>query len=129
MAAIEVITNLGVDQVLISTPIQLFIAWRVRVVTGSLLLPFMISLFAMCSLGRSLYYLSATIADLPCIIGGGISVTTIVTLRPRFAQFGQFHPEVITWLVSSATCDVFLTGSLVYSLVRALPSPPSCEWH
>jgi len=84
--------------VLISTPIQLFIAWRVRVVTSSILLPVLISIFAICSLG------------------GGIATTIIVTLHPRFADFGQFHPEVITWLVSSASCDVFLTGSLVYSL-------------
>ncbi|KAJ7473029.1 hypothetical protein B0H11DRAFT_2236574 [Mycena galericulata] len=84
--------------VLVSTPIQLFIAWRVRVVTRSRILPSIISIFAIVSLG------------------GGIAVTTIVTLRPRFTQFNEFHPEVITWLVSSAACDVFLTSSLVYSL-------------
>ncbi|KAJ7731676.1 hypothetical protein DFH07DRAFT_968670 [Mycena maculata] len=84
--------------VLISTPAQLFIAWRVRVVTQSRILPAIISLFAFVSLG------------------GGISVTTIVTLHPRFASFSSFHPEVITWLVASAACDVFLTASLVYSL-------------
>ncbi|KAJ7617117.1 hypothetical protein FB45DRAFT_222619 [Roridomyces roridus] len=84
--------------VLISTPIQLFIAWRVRVVTNSRILPAFISLFALISLG------------------GGASVTTIVTLHPDFSQFSQFHPEVITWLVSSAACDVMLTGSLVFSL-------------
>jgi len=84
--------------VLISTPIQLFIAWRVRVLTNSLILPSMIGALAIVS------------------FGGGISVTTIVTLHPPFADFPQFHPEVITWLVSSAACDVVLTSSLVYSL-------------
>ncbi|KAJ7501120.1 hypothetical protein B0H11DRAFT_2224952 [Mycena galericulata] len=84
--------------VLVSTPIQLFIAWRVRVVTRSRILPSIISIFAIVSLG------------------GGIAVTTMVTLRPRFSQFKEFHPEVITWLVSSAACDAFLTSSLVYSL-------------
>ncbi|KAJ7450499.1 hypothetical protein B0H11DRAFT_1657352, partial [Mycena galericulata] len=85
-------------KVLVSTPIQLFVAWRVRVVARSRVLPCIISIFAIVSLG------------------GGIAVTTITVLRPRFAQFNEFHPEVITWLVSSAACDVFLTSSLVYSL-------------
>ncbi|KAJ7655968.1 hypothetical protein DFH06DRAFT_1473722 [Mycena polygramma] len=84
--------------VLVSTPIQLFIAWRVRVVTNSWILPVVISILAIIS------------------FGGGISVTTIVSLHPAFADFGSFHPEVITWLVSSAACDVVLTASLVYSL-------------
>ncbi|KAJ7116938.1 hypothetical protein C8R44DRAFT_983293 [Mycena epipterygia] len=84
--------------VLVSTPVQLFIAWRVRVVTNSFILPFIITLLAIVSLG------------------GGISTSTIVTLHPDFASFPQFTAEVITWLVASAACDVFLTGSLVYSL-------------
>ncbi|KAJ7723288.1 hypothetical protein DFH07DRAFT_1005624 [Mycena maculata] len=88
----------AVITVLISTPIQLFIAWRVRTVTRSFILPSIIALFAIVS------------------FGGGVAVTTIVTIHPDFADFGSFHPEVITWLVSTAACDVFLTGSLVYSL-------------
>ncbi|KAJ7478404.1 hypothetical protein FB451DRAFT_1557078 [Mycena latifolia] len=84
--------------VLISTPVQLFIAWRVRVVTRSFVLPAIIILLAIVS------------------FGGGISVTTVVTLHPEFASFPQFKPEVITWLVATSACDVFLTSSLVYSL-------------
>jgi hypothetical protein len=39
-------------------------------------------------------------------------------LHPEYASFPNFRVEVVTWLVSSTTCDVFLTGALVYSLVR-----------
>ncbi|KAJ7116935.1 hypothetical protein C8R44DRAFT_791666 [Mycena epipterygia] len=84
--------------VFVSTPAQLFIAWRVRVVTNSFILPSIICLLAIVS------------------FGGGISTTTIVTLHPDFGSFREFTTEVITWLVASAACDVFLTGSLVYSL-------------
>ncbi|KAJ7925589.1 hypothetical protein B0H13DRAFT_2314387 [Mycena leptocephala] len=84
--------------VLISTPIQLFIAWRVRVVTRSWVSPVIISILAIIS------------------FGGGIATTTVVSIHPDFASFSSFHPEVITWLVSSTACDVFLTASLVRSL-------------
>ncbi|KAJ7875651.1 hypothetical protein B0H13DRAFT_1632580, partial [Mycena leptocephala] len=87
-----------INQVLVSTPIQLFIAWRVRIVTRSAMLPILISVLAMVS------------------FGGGIAVTTIVSLHPNFSDFPSFKPEVITWLVSTSACDVLLTGSLVYSL-------------
>ncbi|KAJ7184937.1 hypothetical protein C8R46DRAFT_1343911 [Mycena filopes] len=88
----------GVLTVLISTPIQLFIAWRILVVTHSMILPVIISLLAIIS------------------FGGGIAVTTVVSLHPAFSSFPSFQPEVITWLVSTAACDTLLTASLVYSL-------------
>ncbi|KAJ7155252.1 hypothetical protein C8R46DRAFT_1296654 [Mycena filopes] len=89
---------LATRQVLISTPIQFFIAWRIYVVTRSLLLPAVLVILAIVS------------------FGGGIATTTIVSLHPKYSEFGQFHVEVITWLVSSTICDVLLTASLVYSL-------------
>ncbi|KAJ7171390.1 hypothetical protein C8R46DRAFT_1262820 [Mycena filopes] len=88
----------GVLTVLVSTPIQLFIAWRIHVVTRSLILPAIVSLLALVSLG------------------GGIATTTVVSLHPKLASFPTFRLEIIVWLVSSAACDVFLTVSLVYSL-------------
>jgi len=84
--------------VLISTPIQFFIAWRIHVVTRSYVLPGIILILAIVS------------------FGGGIATTTVVSLHPDYASFGDFHAEVITWLVSSTACDVLLTASLVYSL-------------
>ncbi|KAJ7811041.1 hypothetical protein B0H13DRAFT_2243341 [Mycena leptocephala] len=80
--------------VLISTPIQLFIAWRVR--------------------SHPLVGFSNHLAIIS--FGGGIATTTVVSIHPDFASFSSFHPEVITWLVSSTACDVFLTASLVRSL-------------
>ncbi|KAJ7824784.1 hypothetical protein B0H14DRAFT_2822530 [Mycena olivaceomarginata] len=88
----------GVLTVLISTPIQLFIAWRIQVVNRSYVLPVIIFVLAMIS------------------FGGGLATTVVVTLHPDFANFADFHVEIITWLISSTLCDVVLTASLVYSL-------------
>ncbi|KAJ7129085.1 hypothetical protein C8R46DRAFT_1143751 [Mycena filopes] len=84
--------------VLISTPIQLFMAWRIHVITRSPVLPVIISILALASLG------------------GGIAVSIVVTLHPKFQDFSSFRSEVYFWLISSATCDVVLTLTLAYSL-------------
>ncbi|KAJ6484001.1 hypothetical protein C8R45DRAFT_294882 [Mycena sanguinolenta] len=84
--------------VLISTPVQVFIAWRILVVTRSYVLPGLIFILAMVSLA------------------GGVATTTVVSIHPAFASFIQFRAEVATWLISSTLCDVVLTASLVHSL-------------
>ncbi|KAJ7847170.1 hypothetical protein B0H13DRAFT_1907415 [Mycena leptocephala] len=54
-------------------------------------------------------------------LGEGITTTTIITLHPAFASFGNFRAEIFTWLVSSTACDALLTASLVYSLLARWP--------
>ncbi|KAJ6566035.1 hypothetical protein B0H19DRAFT_1257325 [Mycena capillaripes] len=95
--------------VLVSTPIQLFIGWRIQVVTNSYIFPVIICILAIIS------------------FGGGIATTTIVSLHPDFSSFPTFHPEVVTWLVSSAACDIILTASLVYSLWTRKTNMPSTD--
>ncbi|KAJ7919670.1 hypothetical protein B0H13DRAFT_2656617 [Mycena leptocephala] len=84
--------------VAISTPIQLFVAWRVHVITRSYFFPLLIGLTSLISLA------------------GGLSVTIIVTLHSNYADFPNFNPFVITWLAASAACDVILSAALIYSL-------------
>ncbi|KAJ7457856.1 hypothetical protein FB451DRAFT_589608 [Mycena latifolia] len=84
--------------VAISTPVQLFIAWRVKMLTQSYFFPVVIALFSIISLG------------------GGFSVTIMLSLHPDYASFDHFHPFAITWLSSTAACDVILSGALIYSL-------------
>ncbi|KAF7311790.1 hypothetical protein MIND_00189500 [Mycena indigotica] len=84
--------------VLVSAPTQLFVAWRLHVITRS-------------------YFLSALIAILAFVaFVGGIVTSVVVSLHPNFASFASFKPEVITWLVASTACDVVLTAALVFSL-------------
>ncbi|KAN0074482.1 hypothetical protein V8E55_011894 [Tylopilus felleus] len=86
--------------VMISSPVQLFIAWRVKVMSKSSIIPGIISFFAITS------------------FIGGIAVTVSVTIINEYARFHQFDGAVITWLASSAVADIVITTSLVYSLMR-----------
>ncbi|KAF7376927.1 hypothetical protein MSAN_00110500 [Mycena sanguinolenta] len=76
--------------VLISTPVQIFIAWRILVVTRSYILPGLIFCLAMVSLA------------------GGVATTTVVSINPGFASFSRFRTEVSIWLIASTLCDVLL---------------------
>ncbi|KAF8551025.1 hypothetical protein OG21DRAFT_1487316 [Imleria badia] len=84
--------------VMISSPVQLFIAWRVKIMSKSGILPVIISFFAITS------------------FVGGVATTVSVTIINDYARFHQFDGAVITWLASSAAADVVITASLVYSL-------------
>ncbi|KAG9308600.1 hypothetical protein JVU11DRAFT_11706 [Chiua virens] len=86
--------------VLISSPVQYFIAWRLKVMSNSFVLPAIIGFFATTSLI------------------GGIATTISVTIINKYVDFHKFDGAVITWLASSAVADVIITASLVYSLVR-----------
>jgi len=90
----------GAVTVAISTPVQLFMAWRIKVLTGSTLLAAAISFLSLVALG------------------GGIWTTISVSLLPQFHQFSEFRAAPSTWLVSSATGDVVITTALVYSLSK-----------
>ncbi|KAJ7657382.1 hypothetical protein DFH06DRAFT_1298001 [Mycena polygramma] len=79
-------------------PIQLFTAWRISVITGSLILPIII---AMLSLGS---------------FGTGITVSAVVLRHPEFESFQNFSTEIILWLVLSAVCDIVIAGGMTHAL-------------
>ncbi|KAJ7267557.1 hypothetical protein B0H12DRAFT_1097661 [Mycena haematopus] len=83
---------------IVSAPIQLFAAWRISVITGSLVLPGFIALLSLCS------------------FSAGITVSTKVLLYPAFREFDLFTTEVIVWLVLSAVCDVVIAIGMTYAL-------------
>ncbi|KAJ7759578.1 hypothetical protein B0H16DRAFT_1816250 [Mycena metata] len=82
-------------QTLISTPCQLFLAWRIRRVTKSNWLSGLVALLSFASLV------------------GGVGATIGVALRPEFAQFHLLEPEITLWLASTAFADLFITAFLV----------------
>ncbi|KAK6977620.1 hypothetical protein R3P38DRAFT_519337 [Favolaschia claudopus] len=88
----------AVSVVAISTPVQMFTAWRIRVITGSIVLPLIISFLSVAS------------------FAGGLGVTIFVSIRNEFHQFQSFSSVIIVWLVASAVCDVLITIVLTYSL-------------
>ncbi|KAF8141312.1 hypothetical protein EV363DRAFT_9184 [Boletus edulis] len=86
--------------VMISLPVQLFIAWRVKVMSKSNVLPAIISFFAIAS------------------FAGGIAVTVgVILIDFQYALFSKNYGAVITWLTASAAADIIITASLVRSLL------------
>ncbi|KAI0726468.1 hypothetical protein C8Q72DRAFT_526455 [Fomitopsis betulina] len=78
--------------------VQMFFAWRVKVLTGKL--PAVI-LIAFCSL---------------CQWCGGIGTAIAVGMIPEFTHFQKFELIVIVWLAFSAVADTVIAISLVWHL-------------
>ncbi|KAL0576528.1 hypothetical protein V5O48_005448 [Marasmius crinis-equi] len=90
----------GPITVLISTPVQLFMAWRIKVISGSRLLAAIIAVLSLASLS------------------GGIYLGFAVARKPNFVQFVEFREGPSIWLVTSAVADVLVAVSLVWSLIQ-----------
>ncbi|KAF5349216.1 hypothetical protein D9756_009500 [Leucocoprinus leucothites] len=86
--------------VAISTPIQIFIAWRISVISGKWWVPAIIGILAVIS------------------SGGGIWLAQTVVEVQRFARKPDLHWPALMWLLASAIADVIITVSLVYSLAK-----------
>ncbi|KAF8512166.1 hypothetical protein BU17DRAFT_77415 [Hysterangium stoloniferum] len=94
------ITVLEPPAAAISTPIQLFVAWRIKIISGSRLLAAIIYFFALCS------------------FIGSLAATISASFFPKYEDLQKFKPAIITWLTSSAAADVAITVSLVWSLYK-----------
>ncbi|KAK7453320.1 hypothetical protein VKT23_011999 [Stygiomarasmius scandens] len=90
----------GVVTALISTPVQIFMAWRIRVVMQSWIPFVLVTIFAIASLTGSIWL--------------AISVTN----SPQFQSFNSFRAAPITWLVTSAAADILIAVYLVYGLSK-----------
>ncbi|KAJ3759898.1 hypothetical protein EV360DRAFT_81694 [Lentinula raphanica] len=105
-------TNGRILQTLVSTPVQIFMAWRIRIITEKNLPVAFISDVTVASDSYSL--LAAA---------GSIWLTVSVSNSPQFAKFNSFRAAPILWLVGSAVADIAISICLVYSLVGwILPS-------
>ncbi|KAF8129071.1 hypothetical protein EV363DRAFT_1432927 [Boletus edulis] len=92
-------TQSRTTQVMISTPVQLFIAWRVKITSKSTVLPATISLFAIVS------------------FVGGIATSVSVARSNEYPFFPKILGAMTTWLASSAAANVAITASLAHKLV------------
>lgn len=82
----------------IATAVQLFFAWRVRVLTGNWLAFMLIVVTAFAS------------------IVGGIGTAIYIHYIPHFEDFQKFEAIVIMWLISAAVCDSAITIALTWHL-------------
>ncbi|KAJ3968060.1 hypothetical protein EV361DRAFT_952674 [Lentinula raphanica] len=95
----------GLSTTLVSTPVQIFMAWRIRIITEKNLPVAFISDVTVASDSYSL--LAAA---------GSIWLTVSVSNSPQFAKFDSFRAAPILWLVGSAVADIAISICLVYSL-------------
>ncbi|EIW77424.1 hypothetical protein CONPUDRAFT_157673 [Coniophora puteana RWD-64-598 SS2] len=84
--------------VMTSTPIKLFLAWRVKLASNSTVIPLIICILAVTSLI------------------GGVATTISLCFIKQFSQLHRFEPAVLVWLVSSDVADVLITSSLSLNL-------------
>jgi len=81
-----------------ATIVQVFFAWRVKVLTG-------------CLISTAAIVLTATTSFL-----GSLGTTIAVVLYPEFIHFQRFRVIVIVWLVSSVVCDITITATISWYL-------------
>jgi len=86
--------------VCVSTPIQLFFAWRVKVLTHNTLLAVIITCFSLVSLG------------------GGVWTTALLIHLKLFALKPRLHWAALVWFLTSVVADVLIASVLVYSLSK-----------
>ncbi|KAJ7655500.1 hypothetical protein B0H17DRAFT_1213966 [Mycena rosella] len=86
--------------VLVSTPIQLYFAWRIRSLTKSYWVPITIAVLALAS----------------CT--GGIWTAAMIHIVQTFANKAKLHNSALVWFLSSCVADILITISLVISLTR-----------
>lgn len=103
--------------VIISTPIQIFIAWRIKIISRASWLALIICFLAIVSLGKfhGAKYMKLRLIT---ILGGGIWLTVTVIHIRRYARKPELHWPALTWLLASAIADVTITISLAFNLVR-----------
>ncbi|KAJ7057650.1 hypothetical protein C8F01DRAFT_1256279 [Mycena amicta] len=85
--------------VIVATPIQLFTAWRIKIITQSYIAPVLIALLSIAS------------------FGGGLLLSFSVLRSSQFIDFGVFATEAAVWLISSAVCDIVLAVAMAYALL------------
>ncbi|KAJ7184551.1 hypothetical protein C8R46DRAFT_1064410 [Mycena filopes] len=86
--------------VVVSTPIQLFFAWRIWRLTKSFWVPGFIALLSFASLA------------------GGVWTAAMLRILLTFANKPKLHNSALLWFLSSCVADVLITVSLVLSLSR-----------
>ncbi|KAK0221878.1 hypothetical protein IW262DRAFT_1551701 [Armillaria fumosa] len=88
---------------IIAAMVQVFFAWRVKVLTNNY---WFVSIIILASLAGG---------------SGGIATAVEVGFQPRFILFRNFKSVVILWLASECFADIFITVIMVWHLIFRLP--------
>ena len=117
------VMNLICLQAFIAALVQLFFAWRVKVLTSN---TFAVCVIVFCSIAQLCESKAAVLRFNSCVAnrrpsiffpGGGLGTSIAVGMIPEFTQFQRFQVIVIVWLAFSAVADTLITAALVWHLV------------
>jgi hypothetical protein len=86
--------------VMVSTPIQMFFAWRIKLLTKSNILAVIIVALSIISL-----------------VGGTYTTVLIIKIK-LFSRKPELHWPALVWFLSATLADVMITATLVLSLSR-----------
>ncbi|KAF7296374.1 hypothetical protein HMN09_01107500 [Mycena chlorophos] len=84
---------------LVSTPIQMFTAWRIKVITRAYILPGLIAFLSLVS------------------FVAGIDVFVNIVLIQKFQDFDLFGTQARLWLSTAAACDVLIAFGMRHVLL------------
>ncbi|KAJ3770145.1 hypothetical protein FB446DRAFT_847223 [Lentinula raphanica] len=90
----------GISTTIISTPVQIFMAWRIHVIMGTVIPAAGILLLSLSSLAGSIWLQFA------------------IQKTPQLAKLDDIHGAPSLWLISSAVADVVISCCLVYGLTK-----------
>ncbi|PPQ89892.1 hypothetical protein CVT25_004814 [Psilocybe cyanescens] len=88
------------SQVAISTPIQIFFAWRIKLLTKSNVLAIVVVVLSLVSLG------------------GGTYTTVLLVKIKLFSRKPELHWPALVWLLSASVADILITTVLVLTLSK-----------
>ncbi|KAJ7348848.1 hypothetical protein DFH08DRAFT_863617 [Mycena albidolilacea] len=86
--------------VAVSTPIQLFFAWRIKSLTKSWWIPILIVLLAIASLV------------------GGVWTAVMISIVKTFANKPKLHNPALLWFLTACVADGLITASFVFTLSK-----------
>ncbi|KAF8198501.1 hypothetical protein BJ912DRAFT_951596 [Pholiota molesta] len=86
--------------VFVSTPIQIFFAWRIYLLTKSKILATIVSVLSLISMG------------------GGVWTTVMIIKIKLFSRKPELHFPALTWFLAASIADVLITGVLVFTLSK-----------
>ena len=102
-------------------PIQMFFAWRIKLLTKSTWIPAFVVFLSIVSLGESIFCVLMRLPTASRPAGGIWTAVQIATVKV-FARKPELHNPALLWFLSSCIADIVIAFSLVLSLVCCYPS-------
>ncbi|EPQ53453.1 hypothetical protein GLOTRDRAFT_130788 [Gloeophyllum trabeum ATCC 11539] len=94
---------------IIAAMVQLFFAWRIKILTGNN------------------YLVGIVIVAAITGMFGGLGTAVAIKFVPKFIEFQRFEPVVIVWLIGNAICDIIITSVLTWHLRRHRTGFPATD--